>query len=68
MNEPRCIWLALEGPEIIEMKQVVLDRDMAGAATSWRTPHLRLPPHAGACRPGYVALSAHVVLTDQSLS
>ena len=27
---PRCIWLTLEGPDIIEMKQVVLDRDAPG--------------------------------------
>jgi len=24
---PRCIWLTLEGPDIVEMKQVVLDAD-----------------------------------------
>jgi hypothetical protein len=27
----RHIWLALEGPEIIELKQVALDRDARGA-------------------------------------
>jgi len=31
-SRPRRIWLALEAAEIIEMKQVVLDRDAAGAA------------------------------------
>ncbi len=36
MSEPRRIWLALEGPEIVEMKQVVLDRDVAGAAAFFR--------------------------------
>lgn len=30
-SRPRCIWLTLEGPDIIEMKQVVLDRDAQGA-------------------------------------
>ncbi len=29
---PRCIWLTLEGSDIIEMKQVMLDRDALGAA------------------------------------
>jgi len=29
---PRCIWLTLEGPDIIELKQVMLDRDAPGAA------------------------------------
>jgi len=28
---PRRIWLTLEGPDIIELKQVVLDRDVEGA-------------------------------------
>ena len=28
---PRHIWLTLEGPDIIELKQVVLDRDVEGA-------------------------------------
>jgi hypothetical protein len=28
----RSIWITLEGPEIIELKQIVLDRDAAGAA------------------------------------
>ena len=31
-SPPRRIWLALEAAEIIEMKQIVLDRDAAGAA------------------------------------
>lgn len=31
-RRPRRIWLMLEGPDIIEMKQVVLDRDAPGAA------------------------------------
>jgi hypothetical protein len=29
---PRCIWLKLEAPEVIELKEIVLDRDAAGAA------------------------------------
>jgi len=33
---PRHIWLALEEPEIIELKQVVLDRDVEGAAAFFR--------------------------------
>ena len=33
---PRHIWLTLEGPEIIELKQVVLDRDVEGAAAFFR--------------------------------
>jgi hypothetical protein len=36
MSEPRRIWLALEGSEIVEMKQVVLDRDVPGAAAFFR--------------------------------
>ena len=28
---PRYIWLTLEGPEVIELKRVVLDRDAPGA-------------------------------------
>ena len=28
----RHIWLTLEGPDIIELKQVMLDRDVEGAA------------------------------------
>ena len=28
----RHIWLTLEGPDIIELKQVVMDRDALGAA------------------------------------
>lgn len=35
-SRPRCIWLTLEGPDIIEMKQVVLDRDAPGAAAFFR--------------------------------
>lgn len=31
-SPPRRIWLALEAPEIIQMKQIVLDRDAPGAA------------------------------------
>jgi hypothetical protein len=30
------IWLTLEAPDIIEMKQVVLDRDAPGAAAFFR--------------------------------
>ena len=30
-GSPRRVWVALEGPDVVEMKQVVLDRDMAGA-------------------------------------
>jgi len=33
---PRHIWLTLEEPEIIELKQVVLDRDVEGAAAFFR--------------------------------
>lgn len=28
----RSIWITLQAPEIIELKQIVLDRDAAGAA------------------------------------
>jgi hypothetical protein len=27
----RSIWITMEGPDIIELKQIVLDRDAAGA-------------------------------------
>ena len=33
---PRRIWLTLEASDIIEMKQVVLDRDTRGAAAFFR--------------------------------
>jgi hypothetical protein len=33
---PCRIWLTLEAPNIIEMKQVVLDRDAPGAAAFFR--------------------------------
>jgi hypothetical protein len=33
---PRRIWLTLEAPDIIELKQVVLDRDAPGAAALFR--------------------------------
>lgn len=33
---PRRIWLTLEGPDIIELKQVMLDRDAEGAAAFFR--------------------------------
>ena len=33
---PRCIWLTLEGPDIIELKQVVLDHDVSGAEALFR--------------------------------
>ncbi|MBN1316641.1 MAG: hypothetical protein JXA42_14280 [Anaerolineales bacterium] len=33
---PRFIWLTLEEPEIIELKQVVLDHDVMGAAAFFR--------------------------------
>jgi len=36
MSQPRRIWLTLEGPEIVEMKQVMLDRDPAGAVAFFR--------------------------------
>ena len=29
---PRSIWITLEGSDIIELKQIMLDRDAAGAA------------------------------------
>jgi len=32
----RRIWLTLEGPDIIELKQVVLDRDAEGAMAFFR--------------------------------
>lgn len=35
-TRPRHIWLTLEGPEIIELKQVVLDRDVEGAVAFFR--------------------------------
>jgi len=31
-NPPRHIWLTLEGPDIVELKRVILDRDVQGAA------------------------------------
>ena len=43
-QRPRHIWLALDGPDIIELKQVVLDRDVEGAAAFFRrvvTPRVR---------------------------
>jgi hypothetical protein len=33
---PRHIWLTLEGLEIIELKQAMLDRDVTGAAAFFR--------------------------------
>lgn len=33
---PRHLWLALEGTEIVELKQVVLDRDVPGAVAFFR--------------------------------
>jgi len=36
MSQPRRIWLTLEGPDVVEMKQVVLDRDPAGAVAFFR--------------------------------
>jgi len=36
IKSPRHIWLTLEGPEIIELKQVMLDRDVDGAVTFFR--------------------------------
>jgi len=33
---PRWFWLTLEGSEIIEMKQIVLDRDIPGAKAFFR--------------------------------
>ena len=34
--QPRRIWLALEASEVIELKQIVLDRDAASAADFFR--------------------------------
>ena len=34
--QPRRIWLAFEASEVIELKQIVLDRDAAGAADFFR--------------------------------
>ena len=31
-SRPRHIWLTLEGAEVIELKQVILDRDVDGTA------------------------------------
>lgn len=31
LPRPRCVWLTLEGPEVIELKRVTLDRDAPGA-------------------------------------
>ena len=36
LARPRCIWLTLEGPDVIELKQVVLDRDAEGATAFFR--------------------------------
>ena len=36
LRSPRHIWLTLEGPDIIELKQVVLDRDVEGAVAFFR--------------------------------
>ncbi len=33
---PRCIWLTLEGADVIELKQVIMDRDAPGAAAFFR--------------------------------
>ena len=33
---PRCVWLALEPSDVIELKQVVLDRDVSGAGALFR--------------------------------
>jgi len=30
-TRPRSIWITLEAPEVIELKQIVLDRDAPGA-------------------------------------
>lgn len=30
-GQPRCIWLTLQGGEIVELKQVMMDRDVEGA-------------------------------------
>ena len=35
-HRPGHIWLTLEGPDIIELKQVVLDRDVEGAVGFFR--------------------------------
>jgi len=36
LHPPRRIWLALEGSDIIELKQVMQDRDVAGADDFFR--------------------------------
>lgn len=36
LQPPRRIWLALEGPDIIELKQVMQDHDVAGADDFFR--------------------------------
>lgn len=36
-NSPRFTWITLEAPEVIELKQVMLDRDCLGAVELfWR--------------------------------
>ena len=36
-NQPRFTWITLEAPEIIELKQVMLDRDYLGTTDFfWR--------------------------------
>lgn len=34
--QPRYVWLTLEGPDIIELKQVALDRDIEAAVAFFR--------------------------------
>lgn len=36
LKNPRFAWLTLEAPEIIELKQAMLDRDSQGAADFFR--------------------------------
>ena len=33
---PRCIWMALEPSDVIELRQIVLDHDISGAEALFR--------------------------------
>ena len=47
-NRPRFTWITLEAPEIIELKQVMLDRDFQGTVDFfWRVvvPRVREAAH-----------------------
>jgi hypothetical protein len=45
LHNTRFIWLTLEGPDVIEVKQVALDRDVPGALAFFQrvvVPQVRL--------------------------